>query len=52
MLPSSFDATFSDLLKAFKTHQDNRAHGADVATLARSSYELHRARMAVHHAQR
>lgn len=53
MTNPTFDASLQVLLKAFAAHQDLRQQrAADLPALARSSHELYKARMAVHHATR
>lgn len=52
MTNTHFNASFKTLLQAFNTHEDLRQCGADIPTLARSNYELHKARMAAYHASR
>ncbi|MEE8600991.1 hypothetical protein [Euzebya tangerina] len=41
MSNTEFETSFKNLLKAFNRHQDLRARGADLGTLARSSHRLH-----------
>ena len=47
-----FNASLKVLLKAYSTHQDLRRQRADLPALAKSSHELHKARMAAYHASR
>lgn len=52
MTNPDFNTSLQVLLKAFSTHQDLRQQRADIPTLAKSSHQLHQARMAVYHATR
>ncbi|WP_370327363.1 hypothetical protein [Euzebya sp.] len=52
MRNTEFNASFQALLRAFNAHEDLRRSGADLPALARSNYELHRARMAAYHASK
>lgn len=52
MSNADFNTSFKALLKAFNTHEDLRQRGADVSLLAKSNYELHKARMATYHSYR
>jgi hypothetical protein len=52
MTNPDFNASLKVLLKAFAAHEDLRQQRADLPTLARSSHELHKARMATYHASR
>jgi hypothetical protein len=50
MNTDTFDAALTNLLRAFRTHEDHRRGRADIPTLARSNHELYQARMAAYHA--
>jgi hypothetical protein len=52
MSNTDFNTSFKALLKAFNTHEDLRQRGADISSLAKSNYELHKARMATYHSFR
>lgn len=51
-MSTAFDQSLKTLLDAFRAHDDLRATRADIPVLARSNYELHKARMAAYHASR
>lgn len=52
MNETTFDSALKTLLEAFRTHEDLRRGRAEIPALARSNYELHKARMAAYHATR